>query len=368
MDRTTRRQFLAAGATGIFGSLTGCINVDEPSFLETTPTQTFESPYKWRASSSPEHTIIATTRPADGTIFFGDSDLHAVDTSNGNTRWQHDGWGPPVLSDDTVYTLDRSGENGVVALAADTGERQWKSPHGDSILVKPVVANQTVLYPDGEGTLFALGTADGQRQWEFQTVDEIQGIAASDGTVVIGDSDGNVQAIDIASGERRWNSPIKQPVSGGPHISGGTVYSGGETGALVAVDLQSGQVQWDQPVKNAVTGVREHGETLFVTEVNTGDGSLHALDAATGEERYRFTDLYAWVAPTVDDQAVYVGTQYSDDPPHLFAFDPGSREVLAQLELDGEVEYPPIVADETIYVTTGVGLEAIVKNEFLSNG
>ena len=127
----------------------------------------------------------------------------------------------------------------------------------------------------------------------------------------------------------------------------------------MAVALQSGDIQWEQTLEDTVTGVTAHAGTVFVTAAGGEDGHLSALDRDTGEERYRLPELPARAPPAVTDRAVYLGTHHPEQPSHLYAFDRNSGDTLAQLELVGNVVDQPIVAAETIYVATGLNLEAI---------
>jgi len=104
-----------------------------------------------------------------------------------------------------------------------------------------------------------------------------------------------------------------------------------------------------------VGGQAETGWTVYVG----GDGAVHAVDALTGEETWRASDLsgYVWSSPIVRDGTVYVGTEAGT----VVALDAetGQRE-WHYAEPDGAVNSSPTVVGEMVYVgSTDVTLYAL---------
>jgi len=77
------------------------------------------------------------------------------------------------------------------------------------------------------------------------------------------------------------------------------------------------------------------------------DGYVHALDASTGEERWRFqTGGEVWSSPAVADGKVYIGSgDYS-----LYALNAVTGEQLWRFETGAQVNSSPTVADGVVYV------------------
>lgn len=120
----------------------------------------------------------------------------------------------------------------------------------------------------------------------------------------------------------------------------------GETPEVVWQFETGGKVVASPAVVNGV---------VYITS-GTGDGNLYAVDAATGDERWRFQinlidhPLAASSSPTVEDGVVYVG---SNDG-FLYALDVDSGAALWRWQAGGDpggtrVESSPVAADGVVY-------------------
>lgn len=100
-------------------------------------------------------------------------------------------------------------------------------------------------------------------------------------------------------------------------VQGGVVYAGGQiedrpAGSVEAFDLESGALLWRTAMASAVKTTPALGGGLVIAAEVSGD--LVALDAATGERRWRLASSdpyrrFAWGAPTVHGDRVYLGDQ-----------------------------------------------------------
>ncbi len=131
--------------------------------------------------------------------------------------------------------------------------------------------------------------------WTFTPQEWINGIVEDSGTVFgFGDHNG-LYAIDLMTGAQRWAVDLAEgqwempEYVPGPAVSDGTVYVSTSDGQVVAVDAASGDVRWRQQV-----GARE------LWEPSVADGRVYvtvdgerivALDATTGEQ------LWSWDSP-----------------------------------------------------------------------
>lgn len=152
-----------------------------------------------------------------------------------------------------------------------------------------------------------------------------------DGVVYLGSDDGSVYALDAMSGQRRWRFATAGPVASTPAVAGGLVYFMSYDGKLYAVEAQSGKLRW----KFTTGGERRfeaknlHGflpknQTiadpfdLFLSSpvvaegavfFGCGDGNLYALDAATGDLKWKVqTGDVVHASPAYADGVVYVGS------------------------------------------------------------
>ncbi|MFB6164303.1 MAG: PQQ-binding-like beta-propeller repeat protein [Haloarculaceae archaeon] len=165
----------------------------------------------------------------------------------------------------------------------------------------------------------------------------------------------------------RW-TVREAPLGPGHHVStpavaDGVVYfaEGGEfdgesiSARVHAVDAATGAVDWSRDLggTNAFRGTAVAGDTVL----QPVGGAVVALDAATGDERWRTSaDLDTGV--TVADGAAYVAGRGYDGPTTLYALDLATGEARWTHDLPGGRgagigASQPAVVDGTVYVAHG---------------
>jgi outer membrane protein assembly factor BamB len=188
----------------------------------------------------------------------------------------------------------------VIAISAEDGRALWRSGVSSEVLAPPAGDGDTVVVRTGDGRLYGLAVADGQRHWTF---------------------DRAVPTLSLRG--------VSQPV-----VAEGRVYAGLDTGKLVALELDSGRVLWEEAV--STPGGRSELERLVDLDADPvlADGVLYAvsyggqvvaLDAATGKLKWR-QDLASYSGLAVTDNRVFA----SDREGRLWALDRDNGAVLWQ--------------------------------------
>ena len=191
--------------------------------------------------------------------------------------------------------------------------------------------------------------------WVFETDGAI---GASSPTVVhdvvfVGSTDGHVYAIDAPAGSERWRYDVGSHIADSPSVVDDSLYVVDSEGTLHCHVAETGEPNWTyrhaflEPISQTVAG--------GLVFCSTG-ADVIAVDAASGEEVWEFTDAFgASVAstPTVVDGVVYVGLGAAS----LFALDAADGSQLWQFEADagGNVDSSPTVFDGTVYVGSADG-------------
>ena len=169
-------------------------------------------------------------------------------------------------------------------------------------------------------------------KWAFKT----GGPVVSSPTVIggvayVGSDDMIMHAVDVATGKEKWQFKTGGIVRSTPAVAEGAVYFGSYDGVFYALDAASGQLKW----KFAAPGERKfeakglHGylprtQTIpdfwdlylsspaiadGVVYFGSGDGNCYALDAATGQLKWKFeTKGVVHSSPAVVNGAVYFGS------------------------------------------------------------
>lgn len=318
MSRKPSRRSLLAGlaAAGTVGAA-GCLSPGHRG---------------WSRSISGEIDGLAA---GDGVVYLGNENKHAatIDARNGETVWSFETGGPvheaPIPLDDGAVV--RSSDGTVYGISA-AGEERWR--HAFEVRVQDLAVADGTAYllgttfetgesPTERLRLLALDATTGEEYWR-RGLDEADGtLAVAGGTVGVSvDETETLHGFDRETGEERWTD------------AGGTVRGVGDT--LLNFNRSGywaygpdGTKRWGRRVENdpKVDGYHAGSDTVYLRDL---DGHLSAVDATTGEERWRVEDTASAVA--VLDDTVVVGQSNrfdleSPDVPTLLAKAPESGDV-----------------------------------------
>ena len=186
----------------------------------------------------------------DGVVYVPDwrGRVHAFRLSTGDEQWTRTVGDsdtdrafarPAAVADGTVYLGSQSGETGVVALDAATGEEQWPAPP-PAVTGGPVARDRGVVVQCHQ-LLVALAP-DGTRRWSFNVPDETAGPLAADDRHVYVPGRNAVYAADWR-GAKAWVFGPEDDRAGTPTVAGDEVLVRG-AGALTALDAASGEERW----------------------------------------------------------------------------------------------------------------------------
>ncbi|WP_326770138.1 PQQ-binding-like beta-propeller repeat protein [Streptomyces sp. NBC_01591] len=286
--------------------------------------------------------------------------LYALDAASGGERWrlQTDAWVYSLKADrGTVVTGTRGG--GVQAWEASTGEKLWESggvqTDFETAEAGPTIHDGTVyLWQDAR--LRAVDARTGIERWSYPIGDAascggvpVRVTAAPDGFVYVS-AGARVLAVDTVSGHVRWRfeSPtvfLSPPAfAPGPAVTGGGVYLADYLGTVYALDASTGKDRW-----RIATEARQSIEPVLVTagNVHVGSGSaLYTLDAVTGTPKWRFAAGGEVVgAPVVADGRVHFGS--ADHV--LYTLDAAGGQLRWKLATGGEITGSPVAQGGVVY-------------------
>ena len=192
-----------------------------------------------------------------------------------------------------------------------------------------------------------------------------------DGVAYIGGTGGVVNAIDTGKGEIKWAFAAGAPVFSDVAATADAVYFTCDNGGLYKLGRGDGKQVWRYDLGDAgVSRVLPH-PTVFdwdwqastplvvdgVVYVGSGEGSFHAVDAATGERKWRFaTNGKIRNAAAIDGDQVVVGS--SDH--HVYALDRRSGAEHWRFDTKAAVNAAPLIHQGRVYVgNRGAGLYAL---------
>jgi outer membrane protein assembly factor BamB len=149
-----------------------------------------------------------------------------------------------------------------------TPTETWSVNLGDGIdkfysKLKPAVAYDMVFAANRQGEVSAYDQATGKKIWskDFAIYDE-EGLASGI--------------------SKLWSNGLSAKIAGGMSVAYETVFFGTENGEVVALDANTGEQKWRVTVKGEVLAAPAIDAGIVL--VNTGSGYIFALNADDGEQ------------------------------------------------------------------------------------
>lgn len=214
---------------------------------------------------------------ADSILVVPETQLFGLDRRTGAVRWQYagptgtTGISAPVLSGDTLFVSDRSGQ--ASAISARTGQEFWATSLG-YVPFTPTLAGDLVLFAGrravnnvlADGDIVALDRATGAERWRFHLTSEpgdpYRGGATNSGLVIgnrviIGSESAVIYGLDRATGAELWRvdggSPGNDAWTYVPVEYGGDAVLFRINGVLQALDPETGAQAWSRDLTQGST-------------------------------------------------------------------------------------------------------------------
>lgn len=208
---------------------------------------------------------------------------------------------------------------------------QWRFHHSGTITGSVIVAEGTIFLTSDDGFLYAIDTTTGQERWRFSIGIGSQSTPAyANGMVFTTSSGANFYALDAASGQVRWQFASSEWESAGAEpfstfwntthvtIIDDLVLMDSRISGLHALDIATGQERWNIPW---AASPRVAGDTLITDFVSISGYEHTTLTQIWDLDDDRSRNV---LAVTDDHVAVWLGAPGSGS-----AFAPGSTlEIL----------------------------------------
>jgi eukaryotic-like serine/threonine-protein kinase len=338
--------------------------------------------------------LLASPAVVDSHVYLttGDGRTIALDRRTGQPVWEfHTSWlssSTPAVAGDAVIFAIRPGR--IVSLDRQTGAPRWDTHLQRPVLASPVVVNGTVYIGSSDKNLYALDAATGRQRWAFATQDWIvSSVAYAGDRVIVASQDSRLHVVGAETGRQRlvYETGIGRHIGAAPAVHGDLVYFCSVGGRVWAIEwqattypLERASLFWrtnlylwgmlsKSPVQKGSVWSKRVGDDVRHTPAiaydtvyaTTSRGQVVALDAATGNERWR-SDLRVDItaAPTVAGSTVLIGSESGG----VFGLDAHTGERLWEFKTEGEITGSPIVAGDTMYVVSHDGtLYAVTRSE-----
>ena len=299
-------------------------------------------------------------------------------------------WARTVLAGTTIIGGNSSNRGGLFAVDTVTGKLKWAfRPTGTAsgnpfVATAPAVSGGLAIVPMGN-TLVAVTIATGREAWRGPATAQSAAVAADAGMAFVLGEDANFHALDAATGREKWAVPF--PARGScnsvPVARGGSVYvsrnvlvKAGDANQpaqyfrhLVALDASTGQERWRYPASPTGTVGLCIEEPLVAggTYFGVSGETLYAINLTTGRDLWPPVEVRAPIdgrerafplAGLVDAGDVLVGVT----PVALMAFDKATGRRAWQMPGQYRQDAPSTaVAGGVLYVQGHPGAKPTIE-------
>ena len=230
----------------------------------------------------------------------------------------------PVVAGGTVYIgladEENRGRAGICAMDAATGKQKWHFATASSVRNTVAVAGGLVFAATLEGEVVALNAKTGLPIWSYSLGSPLQQslcvspVVAQN--VVYAGTARSFVAMEAATGKpiwqtkplgNGWDSCLGSPAAGGGLIFDGFTWSRG----LFALDAKTGEQRWRYDAfsdNNVVPAFVD--ETVYAVGAGWNEGA-HAIDAQSGKQKWKFTagaGRLGFSAPVVAGKTLLLGS------------------------------------------------------------
>ncbi len=357
-------------------ALAGCGGSDavKPSPLpQFKPTA--DARVAWRASvgSSKEYVFFPALRT--GAIFAAayDGQVTRLDAANGKQAWRV---GTKVklsggVGADTDLVLVGSDKGVVIAFSLE-GKELWRSQVTSEVLSVPRAVGNLVIARSGDGRIFGLDAASGERKWEYQATMPPLLLRDTSGTtplrelILAGLPSGKLVALSPATGVPVWETVVAQPkganelervtdVAAAPVVSEDQACAVAFQGRIACYDAAKGTLQWSRDASSAA-GLALDDTSVYMTD---DSGVVMAYDKASGATLWKQDKLLARgvSGPAVVGSLIVVG----DFEGYVHFLERSDGAFVARISTDGSaISVPPLrVGSNVLVQTRGGGIYAI---------
>ncbi|HTA39473.1 MAG TPA: PQQ-binding-like beta-propeller repeat protein [Candidatus Acidoferrales bacterium] len=201
-----------------------------------------------------------------------------------------------ALGASSFITSARASEPGLASF----GGVAWRVQTGGMVRSTPAFAGGTLYAGSNDGNLYALDASDGAIRWKYDTGARITSrVVAAGAAVYVQTQTGKIVAVDAANGTLRWqrqtgaDAPLAWGYESGdfwassPAIANGVLAVGSGDGSVYALDAATGAILWKTQTGGRVRATPAiAGDTVYA---GSFDGKLYALNLRDGAVKWTYS-------------------------------------------------------------------------------
>ncbi len=271
--------------------------------------------------------------------------------------WEQDitsamGYGSPIVIDSTVLVTNLRGE--MYGINLSTGKRLGWVTLGDAIQGSPVLDGNIayIATTNTRESLIAYDLLQGKAIWKKEFGDIEASLLLYRDKLYFGNTGGVFFCVDRITGEMEWKHRLaentkRKGIRSTATVLDSVIMFGAEDGSVYALDAVNGSERWSY----------DTGSPIFSSlSVNAGivyagnmAGNLYALNATTGTLRWKFnagSSVYA--TPSLTHDLLIIGTTAGK----LFGMNVNDGTQMWVTDLNGVINSSAVITGPIAYVGT----------------
>jgi outer membrane protein assembly factor BamB len=246
-----------------------------------------------------------------------------------------------------VYLGDSIGNNfWVRAFDANTGDPLWNVKKLQALEFHVLIDNGIVVLPVVHGDVWFFDAKTGKQLGRYKSGgNQYTSVEVADGSFFVGLAGGEVDGVEVASRKRLWTTqlPVNDPTVNAILLQtrdGRVFVEAGNN--LYVLDTGDGSVLWSYQSDDLYPVVT--GDTVYATTPEVAANRLDAIDLETGSLR--------WTAefPGQGYVAVTGGTVFVGIGTSVYALDAATGESRWRLRITGALHSNPVAAGDALLV------------------
>ncbi|RKQ34307.1 PQQ-binding-like beta-propeller repeat protein [Oceanobacillus halophilus] len=310
-------------------------------------------------------------------------DLFAFDVVTGEELWRNKApnWihSEMIYQDDIVYVgfgnrffqdngIRGTGESGLLALDADSGDILWKYNTDGEVMPTPAYYDGAVYIATGDRHLYKLDSKTGDllHKEELGSTTSMSSPNINDDTLFVGGSGPlpyTFSAYDLLQDDLAWQTEFPKVIAGlddvPPAVSEDIVVTTALEGErdtpehfMYALDKESGDIIWKVSlgIGEMVSNNKSGAPMIYEGKIYVGSPitkTFYAYDLETGDKLWEFENEVMKAPPVAQDGVVY----FSNTKGFVYALNSETGEKLGEVELEGKLAPAgPIIINDTLFV------------------
>ena len=285
--------------------------------------------------------------------------IYAARLSDGSKLWQYpdkagaqEFFAKPLLTPDGQLIIGSTGtDQGLASLDPATGKEKWPTPFTgakDRWITSPLVLDNVIYAPNGDGSLYALNLATGELLWSLPIGGPLWGTPVTDGKLIFLTSlDHFLYAIDPRSQKTVWKMNLGGSAADSPALSidKTTLYVGSFGSKVFAINAADGSLRWTTNTNTWVwSDPAVNNSNVFVADIK---GQVYSLDASSGKNFWSniIPDGPITGSPLLTADGVVVATESGS----AYSLDYNGK-VLWSTSLGGKIYTTPVASGNLVLI------------------